>query len=172
MRRWMMVMVMVLVSSVSYAQQERDRLEQRKDRQELQQRIQTKFDNMLREELQLTDQQEQLVMPEIHRLEEAKRSFGRERMGLVRSIREGLRDGASDKELADMMEQLDALELRRVEMEQDALQRINADLSVRQQAQFRFFVDDFRRELRSRLERRNRLGEAPPHGKRPPRGGR
>ena len=157
MKRWVIVAVAVLMCGVSQAQD---------GRADLRERIQGKFDNMLRQRLQLSDAQEQAVMPEIHRLEEEKRRFDREKMEIVRELRVGMRDGASDDDLRAMLDRLDDNEAQRSQMVQQAMREIDADLTVRQQVQFRFFVSEFRRELR------HRLGDAGPRGKRPRRQGR
>ena len=157
MKRWVIVAVAVLMCGVSQAQD---------GRADLRERIQGKFDNMLRQRLQLSDAQEQAVMPEIHRLEEEKRRFDREKMEIVRELRVGMRDGASDDDLRAMLDRLDDNEAQRRQMVQQAMREIDADLTVRQQVQFRFFVSEFRRELR------HRLGDAGPRGKRPRRQGR
>ena len=157
MKRWVIVAVAVLMCGVSQAQD---------GRADLRERIQGKFDNMLRQRLQLSDAQEQAVMPEIHRLEEEKRRFDREKMEIVRELRVGMRDGASDDDLRAMLDRLDDNEAQRSQMVQQAMREIDADLTVRQQVQFRFFVSEFRRELR------HRLGDAGPRGQRPRRQGR
>ena len=87
----------------------------------------------------------------------------------VRLLQRGLREGASDVELAEQLELLERIEERHRTGERSIRTRIDAQLTVRQQVQFRFFTERFRRELQRRIQqmrdRRGTDGE-PPEGRR------
>ena len=136
---------------------------------ELREAMRRFYENRLRQELQLSDEKMAEILPNVAELERLREDFNRERGETVRLLQRGLREGASDVELAEQLELLERIEERHRTGERSIRTRIDAQLTVRQQVQFRFFTERFRRELQRRIQqmrdRRGTDGE-PPEGRR------
>jgi hypothetical protein len=120
-------------------------------RVEIQERIQERFSSMLRNELALSDEQADAVLPAMQELEQSKRERGRERREIAAALQTGMDDGASDGELAAMLDRLEQIDEDDRAAEKSAMEGIDAELSVRQQVKLRFVVHHFRNEIRERL---------------------
>jgi len=141
------------------------------DPRPLEERIRAKFEHMVRQELVLTDEQAERVMPLIRKMEDERRDVAHERREIVMSLRRGMKEGASDGELQGLLDRLVALEEDRSDMERETMRDLDAELNVRQRVQLRFCVHEFREQLRARLEQRDRerAKRHGPKGERPPR---
>lgn len=130
--------------------------------QELRQAIREFFENRLREELALTDDQMTAIRPLVEEIEQSRAQTRRERARAVRSLRAGLREGMSDAELQRWLDRLDSLEVEQRERERAVTARIDERLSVRQRVQFRFFTEAFRRKMEERIRALREEREPPP----------
>lgn len=139
---------------------------------ELREAIRQFFENRLREELGLTDEQLTAIRPLVEEIERSRAAARRERMLTVRSLNLGLRDGADDADLQQLLDRLDGIAGKERARELSVMGRIDERLTVRQRVQFRFFIEAFRRNMEERIrqlrdERERGFGQPPP-GRRPP----
>jgi hypothetical protein len=127
------------------------------------------FENRLRSELSLTDEQMTEILPMVESIEQSRHAARRERQDTVRALQEGMREGATDAELQQQLDRLDAIEQTTRAAERDVMQEIDKLLTVRQRVQFRFFTAHFRRQLQNRIQsvRRERMDRE--DRRRPPR---
>jgi len=137
-----------LVATPGLAQDTPDR------RTELGNRIGERFTSMLHSELALSDSQAKIVLPAMADLEQYKREIGRERRDTVRRLQSGMRAGASDENLQELLDRLDRIEDEQRAAERDAMAQIDAELNTRQRVKLRFFVQHFRQQIESRLSNR------------------
>jgi hypothetical protein len=137
---------------------------------ELREAMRLHFRNGLRAELALSDEQMERVMPRLEAIEEQRHRARQARLRTVQELRRGLRQGASDAELRELLERLDRVESDEQELERTMRAEIDAVLTVRQSVQFRFFAQDFRREMHQRIRHLRDEGEGRPfRGRRMPR---
>ena len=139
-------------------------------REQIEERIRARFSSMLRNELALSDEQADAVLPAMQELEATKREIGRERRDVARTLRQGMDEGSTDDELEDMLIKLEQLDDDLRATEKSALAGIDAELNVRQRVKLRFFVQNFRSEIRDRMHRgRERMErrQSRPDGPRP-----
>ncbi len=122
----------------------------------LRQALRQHFENRLRMELGLTDDQTAEVLPRVERLEQERRHLRRERQEAGRELREAYRGGAPDVRLQQLLDRLTELELRSQASQRELQREIDASLTVRQRVEFRFFVAGFRQELNRRLQEARR----------------
>jgi Spy/CpxP family protein refolding chaperone len=140
---------------------------------ELREAIKQFFERRMREELALTDEQMTAMRPLVEEIERSRASTRRERARTVRALREGLRGGASDRELQDRLDRLDRIEDEQRAHERLVMARIDEQLTVRQRVQFRFFIEAFRRRMEDRIrelrsERDGRMRREPLDRRTPP----
>jgi hypothetical protein len=128
-------------------------------RSELREAMRRFYENRLRQELQLSDDKMAEILPNVDELERLRQEFNRDRSETARSLQRGLREGATDAEMAELLETLESTEERHRIAEREVRTRIDAQLTVRQQVQFRFFTERFRQELQRRIQQmRDRRG--------------
>jgi len=127
---------------------------------ELREAMRQFFQNRLRAELGLTDEQMRELAPALERMEQHRLDSGRRRGETLRELQRGMREGASDAELQALLDRLEADARQTREQEQALFAEIDKSLTVRQRVQFRFFTERFRQELERRVrEWRDRNGE-------------
>lgn len=119
---------------------------------ELREALRSHFLNRLHVELALTDEQRERVTPLVERLELERRSQRNERMAALRALRQAYRGGAPDARLQELLDRLDRIETRARDGEREVQARIDAELTVRQRVQYRFFVSKFRQEINRRVQ--------------------
>lgn len=131
---------------------------------ELRQAMRRYFQNQLRLELALSDEQMAELGPRVERIEDARSRANRARAATMRELRLGLREGAADDQLQSLLDRLETIENDQRAEEGSAMAEIDGMLTVRQRVQFRFFIQRFRQELQRRVQqlRRDRLGEPGP----------
>ena len=112
--------------------------------EEVRQAIMRHFENRMREELGLTDEQMVALRPLVEEIEQSRAATRRERMQTVRALRQGLRGGAGDEELQELLARLERIEDEERSRERAVMSRIDEQLTVRQRVQFRFFIEMFR----------------------------
>ena len=141
--------LLVFVAASPLAAQQSD-----ERRKEIAERIQERFTSLLRSELALSDEQAEVVLPQMEELERMKTEMGRERRETSRALRRGMEGGASDAELQELLDRLERNEEGLRVAERSALAKIDAELNTRQRVKLRFFVQQFRSQIRERLSRR------------------
>jgi len=134
--------------------------------QELQAAIRQFFEQRMREELALSDEQMTAIRPLVEEIERSRAQTRRERMETVRSLRDGIREGMNDQQLQQLLDGLDRLDEEQRARERSAMARIDEQLSVRQRVQFRFFTEAFRRGMEDRI-RELRQGRGRPPARAP-----
>lgn len=119
---------------------------------ELREAMRRYFHNRLRSELGLTDEQVQKIVPKVERIEQTKTETARRRRETVRLLQRGLRDGATDSRLQELLDRWHRGDREQQELEREILAEIDAELTVRQRVQLRFFIDSFRRQIARRVQ--------------------
>jgi hypothetical protein len=114
--------------------------------------MQKLFNNQLRAELALTDDQMEAIGPRIERLETARREARRERIETVQKLRRGFDGGLSDDELQALLDRLDAIEQEQRGLERTQLSMIDEELSTRQRVELRFFMEQFRQDMARKVQ--------------------
>ena len=118
---------------------------------ELRREMQNLFQNRLRAQLALSDEQTEAILPRLQEIEDAKRAARRDRMEVVRQLRRGLDQGATDDELQGLLDRLTGLERREKEREWTLMEEVDDALSTRQSVQLRFFTERFRRMMAEKI---------------------
>ena len=117
------------------------------------------FSNGLSRELGLSDEQLAAVMPHVREMERTRSAFRAEKLRLLREVQQAYRGGGTDEQLRGLLEAYSDLE-QRADAEKRRLQAaVDAELSVRQQVEFRFFSQRFRRRLEQRIREMRSDGE-------------
>ena len=124
--------------------------------EELGRAIRQHFLTRLRAELALTDEQMEAVAPLVEEIEGTRSRLRRERMQTVRSLQRGMEQGAGDEELQRQLDRLGAIEEEQRLNEAEVMAEIDAQLTVRQRVQFRFYTERFRRNLERRINEMQR----------------
>jgi hypothetical protein len=161
--RWTHVLLLLIVWLPATRAQESPRPVQG----ELRDAMMKYFEQRLRADLAVTDEQIEQILPLAERLERARTELRRDRMETTRRLRRGLRDGSNDRELQAMLDRLTEIQEREQRMTSSAQMEIDGLLTVQQRVRYRFFTMEFRREIQRRIEqlRENRNGSGP--GRRP-----
>ncbi len=118
---------------------------------ELRRAMQQYFEKRLRVEVSLSDPQVEHIVPRVEQLEEAKRAMRRSRMETARRLRFGLERGAADDELQELLDRLDRTERDQRELERSLQKEMDEVLSAPQRVQLRFFMQQFRQEMQSKI---------------------
>ena len=130
-------------------------------RDDLQETIEIYMVARMKRSLNLTDQQERVVIPLVEELNSSRREMNKRRRLTVMKLRPLLEDQtSSDQEIAKLLGQLDDADRHFRDKELENRQRIRESLSPRQQAQFMLFMERFRQEMEDRL-RRIQQGDGP-----------
>lgn len=104
--------------------------------------------------LDLTEEQTAKIFPKVNRVENAKREINRRIGQLLRNIRAALmRQDAKEEELARMVQEIKNLRGQVKTLEEEMEEFLEQNLSVRQQAEYLIFVQDFLRDLREKLNK-------------------
>ena len=104
--------------------------------------------------LDLTEEQTAKIFPRVNRVEKEKREINRRIGQLLRNIRAALvRQDANEEELARMVREIKGLREKVKSLEEELEEFLAQNLSVRQQAEYLIFVQDFFRDLREKLNK-------------------
>lgn len=104
--------------------------------------------------LDLTEGQTAKIFPRVNRVEKRKREINRKIGQLLRDIRSVLmRQDANEEELARMVQEIKDLRGQVKTLEEEMEEFLAQNLSVRQQAEYLIFVQDFLRDLREKLNK-------------------
>ncbi len=109
------------------------------------------FRARLRVELGLTDAQAAAIAPRLDEIEASRAEMRRERARLHGELDRRIRAGDGDARIDETLKQLDDLQARHETRVRGLMREINAELSPRQRADLRLFLERFRREMRDRV---------------------
>jgi len=154
MKTWVLagLLVLLTVTPASWAQEPEEIGDDPVGAVELREAMQRFFENRVRAELSLRDDQMEQLRPLLERLNHARIQAQRERAELARELRRGMQQGAGDAELQGLLDRLESIEPRQRETQREVQGEIDKLLSVRQRIQFRFFAVRFQREVQSRMQ--------------------
>ncbi|MFY7921406.1 MAG: Spy/CpxP family protein refolding chaperone [Gemmatimonas sp.] len=146
----------------------------------LERRFQERVERLVRERLQLTDEQSRKLRDVATRTEEARRALRRDEMQARRAMRDELEVGenANEARISELLEQMPTLERRRLDLMEQELKELSKFLSPLQRARYFALQDELRRGMQELQRRRvgadsaaGRQGSRQPP-RRPPGGGR
>lgn len=131
-------------------------------RVELERRFQQRMEAMVRQRLQLTDEQATRLRDVASRTEEARRTLRRDEMLARRAMRDELLagDNANEARVAELLEQLPRLERRRLELFEQEQRELARFLSPVQRARYFGLQDELRRGVQELQRRRMGLGDS------------
>lgn len=129
-------------------------------RAELQKRFQERVEAMVRQRLQLTDEQAVRLREVASRAEESRRLLRRDEMLARKAMRDELLagDNANEAKVTELLEQMPQLERRRLELLEQEQRELARFLSPVQRARYFALQDELRRGMQE-LQRR-RMGAA------------
>lgn len=146
----------------------------------LERRFQERVERMVRERLQLTDEQSAKLRDVASRTEEGRRALRRDEMQARQAMRDELLagDNANEARISELLDQMPKLERRRLDLMEQELKELSRFLSPVQRARYFALQDELRRGMQELQRRRvgadsvaNRPGNGPPY-RRPPGGQR
>ena len=120
-------------------------------RAELREAMREHFQNRLRAEVSLTDDQARHILPRVRQLEESKTALRRSHMEATRQLRRGLEQGATDEELQELLDSLARGGREQQELERSLMYEVDDVLSARQRVQLRFFLHGFRQQMQRKV---------------------
>lgn len=136
---------LVLFCAAPAAPQEED---PRPSGEELEGMIEAYVVSKLQESLGLTDEQFGKMFVAQKKLQDARRSYRKERAGILREMRQALRrDDAGEEELSPLLSELEELRQKFLEEERARYRDIDALLDVRQRARYRILEAEIQRRL-------------------------
>jgi hypothetical protein len=125
------------------------------------------FEKRLRVDVGLTDEQVAEVVPRVRAMERERARSVRDRRTAAMDLRRAYREGAGDAELESLLDRIEEID-RNLRSEMDRLMgEIDASLTVRQRVEFRAFLQQFRRDVRERVQKL-RGTPSSPGSRRPP----
>jgi hypothetical protein len=139
------------------------------DDPELREAMRNFFYQRLRATLSLTDEQMEAVVPRLEELEGKRDEIRRQRREVTQGLHRGLKGGAGDEELQQLLNRFDALTDEEMTLASGAFTEIDPNLTVRQRVQLRFFLRQFQERMQRRIEEIRR-GRGPEGRRRPPQG--
>lgn len=142
------------------AGERRDKRSDDPRRGELERRFQQRLDAMVRQRLQLTDEQAVKLREVASRAETMRRTLRRDEMHARKMMRDELLagDNANESKVAELLEEMPRLERRRIDLMEQEQRELSKFLSSIQRARYFALQDELRRNMQE-LQRR-RLGTA------------
>lgn len=151
-------------------------------RQELEKRFQQRVENMVRQRLQLTDEQAGKLREVASRAEASRRTLRRDEMQARQAMREELLagDNANEGRVSELLELMPRLERRRLDLLEQEQRELSRFLSPLQRARYFALQDELRRGMQELQRRRMGMDSTPgapstgnaPYRRRPPAGTR
>jgi hypothetical protein len=139
-------------------------------REDVRETIQVLMIVSMKQALDLSQEQELVVVPRVQELFTERERFSRERReALGRLQRQVQLETIPDEALHELVLHLDELEIEHRNLEAKLRREIDRSLNPRQQAQLRIFVPNFRAEMRRRIDQARALRETPRRPPAPPR---
>jgi len=125
------------------------------------------FEKRLRVDVGLTDAQLAEVVPHVRAMGRERARSLRERRATAIELRRAYREGGADAELESLLNRVEEIDRDLRSRMDELMGEIDASLSVRQRVEFRSFLQQFRRDVRERVQR-FRSGSESPRRRRPP----
>ena len=119
---------------------------------ELRLALKTYLERRLRTDLGLTDEQAATVFPRLETMQKEQARARQERQSAMRQLRRLFDNGAADTELEDALARLDTIEDDQRAITKREMSEIEASLNVRQRVGLRFFLIQFREDVRGRMD--------------------
>lgn len=106
----------------------------------------------MKQQLDLTEEQERDIMPLLEELQEIRGNARRDHRSRMEELRRLVEDpGSSDRDIEAALDQLRSSQRATEARQREVREEIDRNLSVRQQAQMLFFEARFRREMEHRI---------------------
>ena len=114
----------------------------------------------MKQELRLSREQELEVIPRVQELFEIRQEFAQQQRKAMRRLRRHLmEDAVPAAKVRESVLRLDRVEEKQQSSEQTLRAEIDRLLRPRQQARFRLFIPEFRRQMQKRIDQAWRLRE-------------
>jgi Spy/CpxP family protein refolding chaperone len=154
--------VVLLPAAGAWARQEEDRPGDGKSMHEdLQETIEIYMVARMKRSLDLSGEQERIVIPLVEQINSTRRDTNRRRRLLMMKLRPLIEDeSSSDRDITRLIDELVEMEREFRDEEVRSRGQIRAALNPRQQARFIVFQERFRQEMENRV-RRLQEGEGP-----------
>lgn len=125
-------------------------------RAELEKRFQQRVETMVRQRLQLTDDQAMKLREVASRAETSRRALRRDETQARKQMRDELLagDNANESKVAELLEQMPRLERRRIELMEQEQRELAKFLSPVQRARYFALQDELRRNMQELQRRR------------------
>jgi periplasmic protein CpxP/Spy len=131
-------------------------------RAELEKRFQQRVETMVRQRLQLTDDQAAKLRDVASRTEESRRTLRRDETMARMAMREELLagDNANEARVAELLDQMPRLERRRLELLEQEQRELSRFLSPLQRARYFALQDELRRSMQEMQRRRMGIADS------------
>jgi protein CpxP len=131
-------------------------------RGELERRFQQRVDAMVRQRLQLTEEQAVKLREVAGRAETMRRTLRRDEMQARKVMRDELLagDNANDAKVAELLEEMPRLERRRIDLMEQEQRELSKFLSPIQRARYFALQDELRRNMQELQRRRLGTGDS------------
>jgi Spy/CpxP family protein refolding chaperone len=131
-------------------------------RAELERRFQQRVEAMVRQRLQLTDEQASRLRAVAGRAEASRRTLRRDEMQARTAMRDELLagDNVDEGKIADLLGQMPKLERRRIELMEQEQRELAQFLSPVQRARYFALQDELRRSMQELQRRRLGIGDS------------
>lgn len=131
-------------------------------RAELEKRFQQRVDAMVRQRLQLNDEQVSKLRDVASRTEATRRALRREEMQARQEMRQQMLagDNANEGKVAELLDQMPRLERRRIELMEQEQRELAKFLSPLQRARYFSLQDELRRSMQELQRRRMGVGDS------------
>lgn len=157
-----MLITFFALLSATFLAAAQDREQFRKERRErdLRETIKVYMFYKMKAALELSDEQEEEIIPKVEEMEMQKHQNMQERKDFLENLAEMLNDEkTSDEAIIKELGQFRKMEEQNRKSEEEILSQINEILNPRQRAQFLIFMVDFRRELQQKIDNVRRMQE-------------
>ncbi|MEW5807182.1 MAG: hypothetical protein AB1756_07545 [Acidobacteriota bacterium] len=151
--------LLFLLGSLTMAQ-EREQLRKQRREKDLRETIKIYMYYKMKSALELTEEQDQKIIPIVEEMEVEKHRFMEQKRLLLKDLEEMLADTrTSDDAILKRLDQLHEMDEKFRKNEEEILSQIGTILSPRQRARFLLFMVDFTRELQNKIENIRRMQE-------------
>jgi len=129
---------------------------------ELRRALSDYLERRLRADIGLTDEQAATVLPKLEEMQGVQTRVRRDKRTTMQELRRLYEGGATDVELQEGLERLDAIDDGLRSETRQLMAEIDGALTVRQRVGFRFFLIQVREDVQNRMRQmRNRPGGSP-----------
>ena len=156
-----LISFLLLLFSVSLlSAQDREQFQRERRERDLRETIKVYMYYKMKAALNLTEEQQEAVIPKVEEMELARQRFMDERKKLLQELESMLSDQrASDEGIIKQLSLFKKIEESQRKDEETILAQINEILNARQRARFVIFMFDFRKELQDKIDNIRRMQE-------------